>query len=138
MKCLSEKAGVYGHYRNAKLFSKRDIVILAAVLLLAAVSVVLLFVFPEGSRADIYFEGELYASYSLNQKRTVELNGGKIVIEIDGGKVAVTENDCKDQICVRTGYISRVNERIVCLPYRLTVVIRGKGGVDEITGGIQS
>ena len=53
-----------------------------------------------------------------------------------GGAAAVTEADCGDHTCVRTGAVSREGERIVCLPHKLIIHIEGGGapGFDASAG----
>ena len=45
------------------------------------------------------------------------------VVEIKDGKVCMEESSCKNQICVETGWISKKNEIIVCLPNQVYVTI---------------
>ncbi|NDL67214.1 NusG domain II-containing protein [Anaerotalea alkaliphila] len=53
---------------------------------------------------------------------------GYNVVHIEGGEASITDADCRDQICVRTRAISRPGESVVCLPYRVTLEIRGRSG----------
>ncbi len=111
-----------------------------------------------GARVIIESGGDLYATYSLFEDRTLVVPApkqGKIdapaadpddaasaqydyynVVEIKGGSVKVTEASCKNQVCVRHGAISKSGESIVCLPNRLVVRIENGeegGGYDSVT-----
>ena len=81
----------------------------------------------QGAWAVVTIDGEETARYSLGEDRTVRLGDGDgyNILQISGGAAAVTEADCGDHTCVRTGRISREGETIVCLPHRLVVRIEG-------------
>lgn len=106
-----------------------------------------------GDTVIIQSGGDLYATYSLFEDRTIEVpapgsakaadqsgSGHKYtkynIVVIKDGKVSVTEASCKNQVCVRHGEISRSGESIVCLPNRL--VVRIEGGSPEEGGGYDS
>jgi hypothetical protein len=46
---------------------------------------------------------------------------------LESGAVRIIESTCPDKICVRTGWISRPGQSIVCLPNRVVVRIEGSG-----------
>ncbi len=51
----------------------------------------------------------------------------KAVVEVAAdGRARVRESDCPDRVCVRTGWISRPGEVVICLPNR--IVVRMEGG----------
>ena len=111
----------------------------------------------DGARVIIESGGDLYATYSLYEDRTLVIPAPKQnradapaanpedtasaqydyynVVEIKDGKVSVTEASCKNQVCVRHGAISGPGESIVCLPNRLVVRIENEkgGGYDSVT-----
>ena len=47
------------------------------------------------------------------------------IITVSDGEVRMTHADCPDQICVKTGSISRSGQSIVCAPNRMVVTITG-------------
>ena len=123
---------------------KADIIlfIVLVVIGLAASAALTLSHGEAGSNAKVIIEsgGDLYASYPLNEDRTVVVPAPKQnenVVVISGGKVSVTEASCKNQVCVKHGPISRSGESIVCLPNRLVVRIENGseegGGYDSVT-----
>ena len=73
-------------------------------------------------------------TYPLSADRTVTVSSGNITltVEIRDGRARVTETDCPDKICQRTGWISRKGETVICAPaaVRLTVT-DPKGGVGD-------
>ena len=101
--------------------------LLAAVVLLAAAAV-WFFTRPGGSGAwaVVTVDGQEVGRYALDEDRTVTIGAEDYnVLEISGGQAAVIEANCGDHTCVRTGWISREGETIVCLPHRLVVRIEG-------------
>jgi hypothetical protein len=86
------------------------------------------------------YNGDNYAVISVDGKeqKRVELTDGldeEFMIEssrginkvvIHDGKIGIVEANCKDEICIREGFIGEVGERIVCLPNRLVIEIIGK------------
>ncbi|WP_390405141.1 NusG domain II-containing protein [Lacticaseibacillus jixiensis] len=56
-----------------------------------------------------------------------------------GNKIAITEANCKDQICVRKGQIAKPGQTIVCLPHKLLVQINSNShSSGNNTGGMVS
>ncbi|GAA0340060.1 NusG domain II-containing protein [Oceanobacillus sp. FSL W7-1293] len=53
------------------------------------------------------------------------------IIEVDNERIHIKSATCSDQICVRTGYISRPGQTIVCLPHKLVVEIQSDSGETE-------
>ena len=72
--------------------------------------------------------GEQISSYYLDQDRMIELKefGVNMVLEIKNGRVRVASSDCRQQLCVRHGWISRPREALLCLPNRVTVELTGE------------
>lgn len=91
----------------------------------------------EGSAAEIYVGGELVRRAELSEDAvfTVETPYGSNVVEISGGAVRVTEADCPDKVCVRTGAVSGGVVPIVCLPHRLEIYVTGAGGGADAAAG---
>lgn len=88
-----------------------------------------MFLKKEGSFAVVQVSGQEIYRLDL-QKETEfvleETGYNKIVVE--DGAVAVTEADCPDQICVRTGRIHTAGEVIACLPHETIITIEGEPG----------
>ncbi len=75
--------------------------------------------------AEIYSNGELVKKLPLSEDTVfkVECESGYNVIQISGGAVSVTDADCPDKVCVKTGALSDGVIPIVCLPHRLEVKV---------------
>jgi hypothetical protein len=93
----------------------------------------------QGSDVIVDVDGKPTYTLPLNVSRMLSVEGpyGPTLIEIEKGKVRVKESHCRNQICVREGWISR--GVIVCLPNKLVIIVGGsnkyqKQGIDAITG----
>lgn len=118
-------------------FSFADALVILSVLSVAAL---LLLGFLRGAASDPS-ENRLVIrtptetlTYPLSADRTVTVSSGNITltVEIRDGRARVSDSDCPDKICQRTGWISRKGETVICAPaaVRLTVT-DPKGGVGD-------
>ncbi len=55
----------------------------------------------------------------------VENQFGYNLIWVRAGVVTIHESDCKNQLCVGFGGISKSGESLVCLPHRVIVELKG-------------
>lgn len=84
------------------------------------------------SRCDIYVDGALYRSVSLDTEAVIDTGTGVIVM-VEDGTAYVSESDCPDKTCVRCHPVSRDGEVIVCLPNKVVVcIVSDETGVDAI------
>ena len=70
-------------------------------------------------------DGQETARYPLNRNGTHLLNGGSNTLVIEGGAAYISEADCPDKICVRSGGLSRHGETAACLPHGLLLEVKG-------------
>ena len=117
---------------------KRDIILVLSMVIIAAAAFLIInfAVKKDGSYAVIKVDGKVIKTLDLNSgETTIEVNGyqgGVNKVVINDGKVSMTEAGCPDELCVKTGKISRVGETIVCLPHRVVVEIKGSPDDDSI------
>ena len=105
---------------------KNDIILIAAVLLIAAIALICLMTFrSEGAEVSVYVNKELYGKYPLSENDTIEIQSelGTNLLVISDGKATVSEASCPDLICVHHKAISKEGEQIVCLPNKMVVSI---------------
>lgn len=118
---------------------KNDILLIAVFLLIPLLIVIYqnLLERDPGKEAVISVGGELWGSLPLNREEEVVIQQehGVNVVLIRDHTARIIRADCRDGICMEYRPISRASERIVCLPNRVIVEIRGKGenGVDTIS-----
>ncbi len=105
-----------------------DIILIAALLLLAGGLWLLLRPGGQGAWAVVTIDGVEAGRYSLGEDVTVRVGEEAYnILTIRDGAAAITEANCGDRTCVRTGAISRQGETIVCLPHKLVVEITENG-----------
>jgi hypothetical protein len=84
-------------------------------------------------------EGKEYKKISLDSnldKQFIEIDskGGHNLIEINGLSVRIAEADCKDQLCVKMGWLDRMNQTSICLPNKVSIkLVTNKSDVDIIS-----
>ena len=106
-----------------------DFVIIGAVLLLAGA--MLAFFAAKASGDTLY--AEVWQDDKLVER--VELTGTTDRTIVLSGKTAVMQSaDCPDQVCVRTGRLTRAGQVAVCLPHRVILKLTGTStnGIDAI------
>lgn len=104
---------------------KADILLIAAVLLIAGIAVIFMLMQKKGDKAIVDIDGDIY-EYSLSDSREIVLknnNGGYNVLVIDDGSVYIKEADCPNQICVRHKPIYKNGESIICVPNKISVTV---------------
>ena len=119
---------------------KRDFILIGSILAVAALALVIWFCLPKGSYVIVTVgegtEEHEIARYSLSMDGEYELNGGTNVLKIEDGKAWMIEANCPQndpQACTKHWKISRVNEKIACLPNQLVVTVYGDDGGDDET-----
>ncbi len=120
-----------------KLLRKKDVI--AAVVILAVCAVCLF--------AGRFSGGGLVAEITVNGEvvNSIELSGVKAQYDIVTGTVPETvitvfpdgiafkSSQCDNQLCVKSGKITRKGAAAVCLPARVVITLKGENGVDAIT-----
>lgn len=118
-----------------KLFMRKDIVVIVAVLLLSA-----LIFLPNlfGSNkliADIYLNGEIIESIDLNnvEKSYTLSPTDKTLITVKKGAICFSEAECRDKLCVNSGWLTAKGQTSACLPEKTVIVIKGSSEIDMMT-----
>lgn len=111
-------------------FLPADLLAVAAVVLLAAVIFILFLPSDsQGACAQVYQNGRLLHTLSLNQDRELAVTGDYCcTVTVKDGAVAVTESDCPGEDCVHSGWIRSPGRSIVCLPNALEIRVVGQTG----------
>lgn len=124
---------------NIPVFKKADIILIAAVLVIAAVS--LLFAVGNTSSVDmvvVRVNGEITAEYSSDNTGEYEIkgeNGIELMLNIADGGVSVYSANCPDKLCEATGRITSSAQSIICLPGRISITLEGESNeVDAVVG----
>lgn len=111
-----------------KLFKPADLIIVALMFALVVASYAYISKPTTAGKSNILIKsaGKLVTA-RLTPDRKVKIKGrpGYCILEIKSEKVRVIESTCENKICIKTGWISRPGENIVCLPSRIVVEIGG-------------
>lgn len=94
---------------------------------------------PQGTRAIVEKSGEVVLERDLSQltePETFTLEGEQniqVTVEFSPQGAAVVASGCPDQVCVRTGTLTKAGETAVCLPARVTLRLEGGGDSVDAT-----
>ncbi len=119
---------------------KKDIMLIAGILLTA----LLLWLIPvflsrdTPARIRIMQDGRVTGSYPLSEDRTVCLSYGDEnynLLLISDGYACISDADCPDKLCVKSGRIAHNGGSIICLPHKLVIEIvsEEEGDLDAVT-----
>ena len=94
----------------------------------------------QGKNVVVTVAGEEYVNVPLVTGVALTINIDKDgvttnVLHVENGAAYITDADCPDKVCEKTGKISRVNESIVCLPNKVVVTITGDETADAVDPG---
>ncbi|MCL1807142.1 MAG: NusG domain II-containing protein [Oscillospiraceae bacterium] len=112
-----------------KWVSKRDLVIIAA-LLFAALLLLLLHKPKNGTGYEILNGGSVIRSGSLMVEDEFSVNN--VTFTVKHSRIAITQAVCPDKTCIRTGFIGSPGQITACLPNGLMVRVIGESGVDAV------
>lgn len=124
---------------SKKFITARGALFLLALVLIAAILFYLLDSAPQGVQAVVRQDGvtvltQDLASLTAPQEDTFHANGHTVTIRFSPDGAQVLSSTCPDQVCVRTGKITRAGESAICLPARITVRLEGgAAGFDAAT-----
>jgi hypothetical protein len=87
-----------------------------------------------GDYYEIYESGKLLMRVEPGPDRQFSIPGYEnVVFSMKDGALAFMASDCPDQICVKSGYLSRAGQTAACLPNKLTIrVVSKKKSADDI------
>ena len=113
---------------KATLLRRYDLILIGALLLVAAA--LLLFSAKGGScTAVVEQDGAVVRRIDLSRvarPERLELPGGyHVVLLVEPNAISFAASDCPDQICVRTGRLTKPGQAAVCLPAKISVRIVG-------------
>lgn len=123
-------------------FRKKDIWIIAPSLILAFCVFLFFALMPSSSRIAVVEKGgREFCRIDLDHVASVRIIdvGGpmNVKLRVEPGAISFYSSDCPDQICVKTGKLTRAGQTAVCLPGRVSVQIisqEGKKAYDGYTG----
>jgi hypothetical protein len=118
---------------------RRGDAILSLALIVCAIGIAVgLAMQPPPEEAVVAVAGETPLRYALRAEAPatslpVDAGGYHLLIQIDGLRARILQSDCPDQVCVRTGWLTRAGQAAVCVPARVTLRMEGRhGDVDAV------
>ena len=105
---------------------KNDVIFISAILLLAVLGALALFIFrSEGNYVTVTLDGQLYGEYSLSENRRVEIKQGESynILVIEDGYASVETASCPDGICSSHRPVKHGGESIICLPNKVVIEV---------------
>ena len=119
---------------------KTDIIILAAVLVVAGIGILISFLNRDTSKsglyAKIYHKGAVAETVYLDEDQSFSVESlPGVVFEIKDGAIAFSKSDCPDQLCVHMGWQNIKGGFAACLPNDAMIWVESdeEGGVDIVT-----
>lgn len=120
---------------SGRVFFRKSDLIVVALLVAAGLSVFAGNLFLSASRhttVQIYSDNRLFLQISLPaEDQIVSIPDKQLVLQLKDNRIGVLETGCPDQICKKTGEISRPGQSIICLPNRVVVQITGQTDTDS-------
>ncbi len=121
-------------------FQRGDLIVLAAILLLAILTAIAFLSVDGGQKAQlfVYQNGVLIEKISLEEDKTLAIGGNYLnLVAVRGGRAAIIESSCPGGDCIRSGWIGRSGRSVVCLPNRVELRIEGitSGGEADVAAG---
>lgn len=90
----------------------------------------------KGNIVNIVVNGNELVRADINIDKKFSVKGvlGVTEIEIKSGKVRVIDSPCGNKTCVKTGWIDKPYQSIICIPNRVVVeIISDNKEIDAIT-----
>lgn len=118
---------------------KKDIILIAAVLVIALVSFAAIkMTQKDGKEVVVTVDGEEVYKISINKDQIYKIpeKNGTNIMQIKDGKVTMKKADCKDQICADHKPIEKSGETIVCLPHKVVIEIKSENGKEQELDGV--
>lgn len=115
------------------MFKKWDIIIIVVLICLSFIPELIFGVMMgndyNGTYAEITLDKKPYKKILLSEHRgeeqiNVKTEYGYNIIEIKDNSVAIIESDCPDKTCIKSGFITKPGQLLVCLPHKLMVEIK--------------
>lgn len=115
------------------MFKKLDIIIIVILICLSFIPELVFGMMMgknfSGTYAEITLDGKPYKKVALSEhkgedKIEVKTSYGYNIIEVKDKSIKILDADCKDEICIKSGFISEPGQIIVCLPHKLMIEIK--------------
>ena len=119
-----------------KLFSKTDLFLIMPLLIAAILAIFLPGLKKDGGarRAVVVYRGETVLEADIDTMTEPETHAfGSVTVEIGPEGARFISSPCPDQICVKTGLLTKSGDTAACVPERIVVkIVSGTDAVDAV------
>ena len=115
------------------MFKKWDIILIVLLICLSFIPELVFGVIMgknyNGTYAEVTVDGKPYKKIILSEHRgdekiDIKTEYGYNIIELKDESIGIIDADCRDRICIKSGFISKPGQLSVCLPHKLMVEIK--------------
>lgn len=107
-----------------KVFAKRDWVILAVLVVVAALTLALFALRPRGNIAIVSYNGERVMEINLSRDGIYHIEADyPVTLEVKDGRIRFVDSHCPDHLCEGFSWIGDEYETAICMPARVVVQI---------------
>lgn len=120
---------------NIKLIKKGDILLVAAIAVIAGIFFLWQSFNSESLTAVITVDGEVVQTVNLSAKEEkiiIPDTQPKVKIVAENGKIRFDYAECEDKLCVSCGNLEKKGDTAVCLPSKTVITVAGSD-VDAVT-----
>ena len=79
--------------------------------------------------ATIKVNGNVHSTINLpatsEEKFIIQTENGTNTILANNNEIKIVHADCKDELCIKQGSISKIGKTLICLPNKLIIEIKG-------------
>ena len=118
----------------------KDIVLISSILFISLLSLLVLKLTSKNDNltALVYYNNEIILTINLSDlndeivEYSVTGDIGELVISAKHNAIAITEENCPYQLCMKQGYITNTNQSLICLPNKvyIKIISNSNSGVD--------
>lgn len=116
-----------------KIFKKMDIVIIVVLIISSFIPHFIYSSVGSKNNKDLYatikVDGEIHNTIDLpttsKEKFIIQTENGTNTILVNNNEVNIVYADCKDELCIKQGSISKIGKTLICLPNKLIIEIKG-------------
>lgn len=116
-----------------KIFKKMDIVIIVVLIISSFIPHFIYSSVESKNNKNLYatikVDGEIHNTIDLpttsEEKFIIQTENGTNTILVNNNEVNIVYADCKDELCIKQGSISKIGKTLICLPNKLIIEIKG-------------
>lgn len=114
---------------NTRLFRKGDLIVIAAILVVAAAFMLWSNSNSEAPQAVITVNGETFETVDLQSVKEKIIikpeTTPEVVIVAENGAIRFESAGCEDKLCIACGSLSKHGDTAVCLPAKTAITVMG-------------